>query len=287
MFRVLCAFVSLACVGATCCNVPPNDWYTCEELQQLGKCSEDFMHGYCCRSCSACSAECLLFEHEEEFDTTLVPTTGPTTCPDIAIDDILTCEEQAQLGNCEEPWLEDFCCQSCHGCAPDCDFSTSTTTSSASVCEDTSPSQYYTCEEHASGPAGNKCGEPWMQGFCCMSCSQCADACQNYFDTTEPPAQCEDIAPDPFYTCEEQLLLDHCQEPWMPGFCCETCFECSTQCVSGSTTAGIDTSTLVITTAIISTPFVSMCDVRSVQQPTIFVPMQIAALVALVDIVNE
>lgn len=41
----------------SCSDVPPDDEYSCEEQASWGKCDEDFMAGFCCKSCFAC-ADC-------------------------------------------------------------------------------------------------------------------------------------------------------------------------------------------------------------------------------------
>lgn len=41
-----------------CSDTSPNAKYTCVQQSSWGKCSEHWMHGFCCRSCHACSASC-------------------------------------------------------------------------------------------------------------------------------------------------------------------------------------------------------------------------------------
>jgi hypothetical protein len=41
-----------------CSDAPPSPQYTCQQQQGWGKCGEDFMKGYCCRSCHSCSPTC-------------------------------------------------------------------------------------------------------------------------------------------------------------------------------------------------------------------------------------
>jgi hypothetical protein len=212
---VLVAGLLLPGAEAACCNVPPNDWYTCQELQALDKCTEDWMEGYCCQTCFGCNATCL---------------TTPA------------------------------CCSTCHDCAVDClgpGQSTTTTatltstTTSAVTCSDISPSQHYTCAEHAFGPAGNKCSEPWMDGFCCQTCTACSGECLG-FHTTEAPL-CLNESPDDFYTCEEQELLGNCGEDWMDGSCCHTCSSCDSECLTNtSSTPPYVATTILITSAAFS-----------------------------------
>jgi mannan endo-1,4-beta-mannosidase len=40
-----------------CSDVPPDDQYSCAEQAAWGKCEEDFMAGFCCMSCFACSKD--------------------------------------------------------------------------------------------------------------------------------------------------------------------------------------------------------------------------------------
>lgn len=257
---VLVAGLLLPGAEAACCNVPPNDWYTCQELQALDKCTEDWMEGYCCQTCFGCNATCLTTLHDVEFSTTLTPTTRVLTCADEPVDELLSCAEQSALGNCDEPWLQTACCSTCHDCAVDClgpGQSTTTTatltstTTSAVTCSDISPSQHYTCAEHAFGPAGNKCSEPWMDGFCCQTCTACSGECLG-FHTTEAPL-CLNESPDDFYTCEEQELLGNCGEDWMDGSCCHTCSSCDSECLTNtSSTPPYVATTILITSAAFS-----------------------------------
>lgn len=45
----------------------------------------------------------------------------------------------------------------------------------------------------------------------------------------QPPADtcsCSDMPPDVSYTCAQQASFGKCDEPWMKGFCCRSCFSC-------------------------------------------------------------
>lgn len=37
---------------------------------------------------------------------------------------------------------------------------------------------------------------------------------------------CEDVAPDGSYTCEQQAGFGQCGQDWMKGWCCRSCFQC-------------------------------------------------------------
>lgn len=41
---------------------------------------------------------------------------------------------------------------------------------------------------------------------------------------------CTDTPPDPQYTCAQQASWGKCNETWMAGHCCVSCFNCSTTC---------------------------------------------------------
>jgi hypothetical protein len=79
-------------------------------------------------------------------------------------------------------------------------------------CADYPPDQTNSCAQQKEW---GKCGEPWMQGFCCATCFNCqGNGC------------CVDTPPDPRYSCAEQHSWDKCTETWMQGYCCSTCFNC-------------------------------------------------------------
>ena len=42
----------------TCSDVPPDNRYTCAQQASFGKCHEQWMRGYCCKSCFACAKSC-------------------------------------------------------------------------------------------------------------------------------------------------------------------------------------------------------------------------------------
>jgi len=269
LLGTILAYLQVPSAKGACCDVAPNDWYTCQELRSLDKCEEEWMVGYCCQSCFGCNSICLLTVHEDDFSTTLQPTTKEITCEDEPVDDLLSCAEQSALGNCDMPWLQNHCCMTCHGCSQDCTGeeeggeTTTTMMEATSTCSDISPSQYYTCEEHAFGAAGNKCGEDWMNGFCCQTCTDCSDQCLQTHVTEQP--LCLNEAPDDFYTCEEQALLGNCDEDWMTGSCCHSCFDCSPSCFSGSTipTTNYATTVLLSSIALTSSYSSSIGDVTS------------------------
>ncbi len=90
----------------------------------------------------------------------------------------------------------------------------------AQNCADNPPDDRYTCEEQATW---SKCGEPWMKGYCNLSCGRCGHACS-------------DLAPDRQSTCQQQLDWGKCDEPWMKGYCNRTCGRCdSGDSLDGST----------------------------------------------------
>ena len=44
---------------------------------------------------------------------------------------------------------------------------------------------------------------------------------------------CSDVAPTPDYTCQQQASWGKCAEPFMAGYCCRSCHECSASCAGG------------------------------------------------------
>ena len=43
----------------SCSDVPPNDQFSCAEQASFGKCDQDWMVGFCCKSCFACSPDAI------------------------------------------------------------------------------------------------------------------------------------------------------------------------------------------------------------------------------------
>ena len=88
-----------------CPNIPPDDQYTCEEQASWDKCEEDWMIGYCHKSCGRCDTDSSADTEED-----------PDGCTDIAPSDEYTCEQQASWDKCGEDWMEGYCLKSCGMC---------------------------------------------------------------------------------------------------------------------------------------------------------------------------
>ena len=81
---------------------------------------------------------------------------------------------------------------------------------------DVPPTADHVCDQQAKW---NKCGEPFMKGFCCKSCSP---KCQKTDDST--CSNCDsDIPPTADHACDQQAKWNKCGEPFMKGFCCKSC----------------------------------------------------------------
>jgi len=98
----------------SCSDVAPSSDYTCAQQAGWGKCGEDYMKGYCCRSCHACKG-CA------PPPTPPPPTPGCTdTPPDPGT---YTCAQEKSWGKCDvkaNPWMAGYCCRSCFNCDPKC-----------------------------------------------------------------------------------------------------------------------------------------------------------------------
>uniref|UniRef100_A0AC35FQ88 Uncharacterized protein n=1 Tax=Panagrolaimus sp. PS1159 TaxID=55785 RepID=A0AC35FQ88_9BILA len=83
---------------------------------------------------------------------------------------------------------------------------------------DTPPTSDHNCQEQANT---NKCGEPFMKGFCCKSCSP---ECTLKKTPSAGCSSCEtDVPPTSDHICSQQASSDKCGEPFMKGFCCKSC----------------------------------------------------------------
>jgi len=67
----------------------------------------------------------------------------------------------------------------------------------------------------------NECDEPWVKGYCCLSCSTaCDDECEN------AQWQCQsDNPPTIKYTCPQRAEWRQCNNTFMRGYCCNSCPE--------------------------------------------------------------
>ncbi len=79
------------------------------------------------------------------------------------------------------------------------------------TCTDIPPDNNYSCTQQS---GWGKCGESWMQGYCCKTCFNCN-------------CKCSDVPPSKDFTCEQQKGWGKCGESWMKGYCCKSCFNCS------------------------------------------------------------
>eukprot|EP01023_Acetabularia_acetabulum_P005661 TRINITY_DN1231_c0_g2_i4.p1 TRINITY_DN1231_c0_g2~~TRINITY_DN1231_c0_g2_i4.p1 ORF type:complete len:796 (+),score=169.96 TRINITY_DN1231_c0_g2_i4:726-3113(+) len=155
-----------------CVDVAPDQWYTCNEQKEFGKCSDWWFNqeGFCAKTCGLCA------DGEQ------------MACTDIAPDQYYTCEEQKNFGKCDS-WdfkTKRYCDRACGRCfSQPQDSSTQfvavpveSTTAAASVIEQSECSDvrgdfmWYTCEEEKSF---GKCEEWWMQeaNYCAKTCGRC------------------------------------------------------------------------------------------------------------------
>ena len=136
------------------------------------------MRGYCCRTCFGCDAQCGACSDSPP------PGAGGYTCA-----------QQAGWGKCGEAWMRGYCCRSCAGCAAGCVDahqgspsappaltaaptglrSPSPSAAPTHACGDVPPpGGGYTCAQQA---GWGKCGEAWMRGYCCRTCTAACPGC--------------------------------------------------------------------------------------------------------------
>ena len=144
------------------------DQYSCSDQASWGKCSESWMAGYCCTSCTeACESQC----------SSSSSSNTEYSCDDDVSPDDNTCSDQASWDKCDEDWMEGYCCSSCpDACSSQCGTVYNTDTYNCNT--DISPSNEYTCSQHS---GWGQCSEDWMSGFCCStcgssSCSSCSSS---------------------------------------------------------------------------------------------------------------
>lgn len=60
MVRMLCSLAALAgaVVAAKCLDEAPDASFSCQQQKEWGKCSEDWMVGFCCSTCFGCASGC-------------------------------------------------------------------------------------------------------------------------------------------------------------------------------------------------------------------------------------
>ncbi|KAJ3046444.1 hypothetical protein HK097_000854 [Rhizophlyctis rosea] len=92
-----------------CTDIAPDTEYTCAQQAEWGKCTEDWMEGWCLSSCGKCPSATI----------TVPSTSSPTPtgdCVDVAPDNEYTCAQQAEWGKCTEDWMAGWCKKSCGTC---------------------------------------------------------------------------------------------------------------------------------------------------------------------------
>ena len=124
-----------------------NSEYTCKDHAGWGQCDEDFMEGWCLRSCNKClfrvsmpagNAQQVLADTTSpssgsyyaggggdggdgggsgEGAAPLPPPAPPRQCEDDFWENTpYTCEDHRQWGQCDEDWMEGFCQATCGRC---------------------------------------------------------------------------------------------------------------------------------------------------------------------------
>jgi len=173
------------------------------------------------------------------------PTLPPPSCSDVPPPSppggpSYTCDQQKGFGKCDvkaNPWMLGYCCQTCFGCAKSC---TSVTPPSpppsppGPSCTDVGPDSNSCAQQKEWGKCDVK-ANPWMAGYCCKTCFNCAAGCgKGPAPPAPPPApSCTDTPPDGASTCAQQKEWGKCDAkkwPWMAGYCCKTCFNCDAKC---------------------------------------------------------
>eukprot|EP01084_Bolivina_argentea_P043138 79489_1 len=107
-------------------------------------------------------------------------------------------------------------------------------------CEDLITNNPFLCHEYPS--------------YCKVSCYQCAEhknkirgLTNEFIARPEHPvsikiqtnniniiaANCTDTPPNNEYTCAQQASWGKCNQTWMQGYCCKTCFNCAESCTGG------------------------------------------------------
>ena len=85
-------------VKPPCTDIAPDNTYSCAQQAAWGQCTQDWMAGFCEKTCRKCT------------DGT------PAPCTDVAPDALHTCAEQVSWGKCDEIWMANYCNQSCGRC---------------------------------------------------------------------------------------------------------------------------------------------------------------------------
>jgi mannan endo-1,4-beta-mannosidase len=106
------------------------------------------------------------------------PPKDTCSCSDVAPDNQYTCEQQAGWGKCGQDFLKGFCCRSCHACTG-CSSPPPTPPTPAPQCKDVPVpgTPAYTCAQQKSWGKCDVKVNPWMAGYCCKSCFNCAPGC--------------------------------------------------------------------------------------------------------------
>eukprot|EP01025_Chloroclados_australasicus_P033173 TRINITY_DN3376_c0_g2_i1.p1 TRINITY_DN3376_c0_g2~~TRINITY_DN3376_c0_g2_i1.p1 ORF type:complete len:925 (+),score=103.84 TRINITY_DN3376_c0_g2_i1:210-2777(+) len=98
----------------------------------------------------------------------------------------------------------------------------------AQTCDDvTPPWSWYACEQQKEY---NKCNEYFMTvgNYCAKTCGRCDEGDQQQQSNDDENVGCTDVAPDSWYTCEQQKDFGKCEDWYFKqeGFCDRTCGRC-------------------------------------------------------------
>eukprot|EP01026_Neomeris_dumetosa_P033320 TRINITY_DN2653_c0_g2_i2.p1 TRINITY_DN2653_c0_g2~~TRINITY_DN2653_c0_g2_i2.p1 ORF type:complete len:710 (-),score=61.51 TRINITY_DN2653_c0_g2_i2:1092-2912(-) len=100
--------------SSTCIDVvPPGSQLTCEALNLKNECFNDWMKGYCKLTCGICGMELLASVQVLHLQQTSCQSTCNDNPPP---DSEISCQEQKQIGKCEEHWMKGYCECTCDAC---------------------------------------------------------------------------------------------------------------------------------------------------------------------------
>ena len=170
-----------------------NTQYTCEDHAGWGQCDEDFMEGWCLRTCNKCP-QAASAKGKQAKDSGV--------CEDAFWDDTpYTCEDHKQWGQCDDDFMEGFCRKTCGKCSS----SSYSNRNNRGTSGGGGGSRSSRSSSSSSGGGSSGGGNDKSSG-------ECTD---EFFD-------------DNPYTCDDFKRWGQCNERFMWGKCRKTCGKCTT-----------------------------------------------------------
>eukprot|EP01023_Acetabularia_acetabulum_P061123 TRINITY_DN7376_c0_g1_i1.p1 TRINITY_DN7376_c0_g1~~TRINITY_DN7376_c0_g1_i1.p1 ORF type:complete len:480 (+),score=45.13 TRINITY_DN7376_c0_g1_i1:251-1690(+) len=105
---------TLSCSQNCVDKPPPGSEFECPDMAKWNKCNEDWIHGYCKKSCNICTS-CPQNDNKQQQQQQVPKCSN--NCDDKApFNSEFECPQMAKWGKCKEDWMTGYCRLSCNKC---------------------------------------------------------------------------------------------------------------------------------------------------------------------------